>query len=52
VQVQFSHLHDGPQLHALGAGAQLQAGVHLHGLHLQLSVIGELLLVRLVEWAK
>jgi len=42
-QEQFSHLHVGPQLHALGAGSQLQVGAHLQGLHLQLSVIGELL---------
>jgi len=43
-------VHDGPQLHALGAGAQVQAEVHLQGLHLQLSVIGGLLhLVERVE---
>lgn len=35
------HLHDGPQLQALGGVAHLQTGAQLHGLHLHFSVIGE-----------
>ena len=44
-QSQFApHLHDGPQLQALALVAHLQVGVQVQGLHLQVSVIGELLL--------
>jgi hypothetical protein len=37
------HLHDGPQLQAFGWEAHVQACAQVQGLHLQVSVIGELL---------
>jgi hypothetical protein len=39
------HLQDGPHLQAICLVAHLQVGAQVHGLHLQVSVMDELLLV-------